>query len=340
MNKKIEDLLCDQGFRRFVLNPHQGESADWGNWAKLSEENQKLYQEARNLIIDFYNPLSPEEFESQSIEFTRRINVTKSDQKDIISLYEQRRPKNNSWIKYAAAILFLISATFVIISLTQNYTFTLDELAENLITKETSRGQKMTIVFPDGTVVKLNSESSITYSEEFSKEKREVKLIGEAYFDVAHYDDWPFIVNANEVKTEVLGTTFNISAYPENEHVSIALVNGSVKVNALNIKPVELHPGEMAVVGIRDKDVSIEDFDFEKVTGWKDNIIIFDKVSFSEMEFALERWFDVEFIYDAEPILEGGYTGDFSDMSLPAILEGLSTDKFDFEIDGKKVYIN
>jgi transmembrane sensor len=245
MSKKIEDLLTDQSFRRFVLNPQQGEYGSWEDWLSSDEKNLGLYQEARQLIVDFYNPLSQQEFESQSIEFTRLINVTESEHKDIVSLYEQRNLRNRPiWFKYAAAALFLLVSAFAITLYRQNFLVPKADavLSNNIIEKATTTGQKMTIVFPDGTVVKLNSESSISFPEEFSKELREVTLSGEAYFDVAHYEDWPFIVKSKDTVTLVLGTEFNITAYPEEENLIIALVSGSVHVRTQGEHSVMLEP--------------------------------------------------------------------------------------------------
>jgi transmembrane sensor len=343
MSKKIEDLLTDQSFRRFVLNPQQGDFAAWEDWVNSSDENRRLYQEAHQIIIDFYNPLSQEEFESQSIEFTRRINVTKSEQRDIIGLYEQRNSKPRSaWVKYAAAILFLVLSAFAI-------SFYINGLSDSglekdltniMIKKATTTGQKMTIVFPDGTFVKLNSESTISYPEEFSKECREVTLVGEAYFDVAHYDDWPFIVKSEDTETMVLGTEFNVTAYPEEENLIIALVSGSVHVRTQGEQSVMLEPMQMATVKNKEQDLMVSDFDLLQVTGWKDNMIVFKKATFLEIQNTLERWYGVKFFYDDIPRFEGGYTGDFTDESLETILNGISSNKFDFEIEGKKVYIN
>jgi ferric-dicitrate binding protein FerR (iron transport regulator) len=343
MSKKIEDLLTDQSFRRFVLNPHQGDYAAWEDWLNCNEENKRLYLEARQLIMDFYNPLSQEEFESQSIEFIRRINVTKSEQKDIVSLYEQRNPKHRRiWVKYAAAILFLMVSAFMIMLYSQNFFRLTKELSltSQIIEKATTTGQKMTIVFPDGTLVKLNSESTISYPEEFSKECREVTLIGEAYFDVAHYDDWPFVVKSEGAETMVRGTEFNVTAYPEAENSIIALVSGSVHVRTQGKQSVMLEPMQMATVKKRQQDLMVSDFDLLQVTGWKDNVIVFKKATFSEIQSTLERWYGVKFIYDNIPRFEGGYTGNFADESLESILIGIGSNKFDFEITGKKVYIN
>jgi transmembrane sensor len=209
-----------------------------------------------------------------------------------------------------------------------------------MMRKATTTGQKMTIVFPDGTFVKLNSESTISYPEEFSKECREVTLVGEAYFDVAHYDDWPFIVKSEDTETMVLGTEFNVTAYPEEENLIIALVSGSVHVRTQGEQSVMLEPMQMATVKNKEQDLMVSDFDLLQVTGWKDNMIVFKKATFLEIQNTLERWYGVKIFYDDIPRFEGGYTGDFTDESLETILNGISSNKFDFEIEGKKVYIN
>jgi transmembrane sensor len=343
MSKKIEDLLTDQSFRRFVLNPQQGEYGSWEDWLSSDEKNLGLYQEARQLIVDFYNPLSQQEFESQSIEFTRLINVAESEHKDIVSLYEQRNLRNRPiWFKYAAAALFLLVSAFAITLYRQNFLVPKADavLSSNIIEKATTTGQKMTMVFPDGTVVKLNSESSISFPEEFSNDLREVTLSGEAYFDVAHYEDWPFVVKSKGTVTLVLGTEFNITAYPDEEQTTIALVSGSINVSTQEGYSVRLEPMQEATFESKQLDLKVSDFDLSTVTSWKDNVIVFKKATFLEIQSTLERWYGVKFLYDHVPRFEGGYTGDFTDESLEAILKGISSNKFNFKIDGKKVFIN
>jgi transmembrane sensor len=340
MEKKIEDLLTDQSFRKYILNPYQGNNSCWGEWRKESAANAAIYEEARNLILDFYEPLSTEEFESEALNFRRRINITPSDKNSIIHLYGEK--KSMPWWRYAAIFLAICFVGVLVGRLIQDDNHT--EIAEipsvEYITKEAVKGQKLTIVFPDGTVVKLNSESFITYPVHFSEDAREVVLSGEAYFDVAHYDNWPFTVQTRDVRTTVLGTAFNISSYPENDYINIALVSGSVQVSNKDNQTITLEPKEMISIGETDEAMTISQFDFKKVTGWKDNLIVFDKASFKEVQFALERWYDVKFLYAKAPVFKGGYTGEFADQSLENVLLGMSANKFDFRIEGKKIFIN
>lgn len=341
MEKKIEDLLSDPGFRKYVLNPYQGNNSSWSEWRKESSANAALFEEARDLIFGFYEPLSTEEYESETLKFRRRINITPSDKHSIIHLYGQKR-NQIPWWRYAAIFLAICCAAVLIVSLIQGVKKS--EIAEipspEFVTKEAAKGQKITIVFPDGTVVKLNAESYITYPVRFSEHNRKVVLSGEAYFDVAHYDNWPFIVQTREVQTKVLGTSFNIAAYPENDFINIALVSGSVQVSDNSKREFTLKPKEMISIGQKDEALTISQFDFREVTGWKDNVIVFDKASFKEVQFTLERWYDVKFQYSNALVFKGGYSGEFADQSLENVLLGMSANKFEFKIEGKNVYIN
>lgn len=342
MRKGIEDLLTDEHFRQHILNPSIAEGDYWKNWLNEHEENADLYEQAKSLIIDFYEPLSKEEFQAEAIDFKRKIDVTNADKNDIISLYDQRKDNRNPWIlRVAASLLIIVSIAFAAgwyFNKLKNQEVVSYDPTKNFIKKETDKGHKSTITFRDGTRVKLNSESFISYPEEFSDKVREVTLSGEAYFDVAHYDEWPFIVKSKGVQTRVLGTSFNVSAYPEEYCVKVALVEGSVEVKVGQREPVKLMPQKMAKIGKEEK-IEVLDFDIQKITAWKDNIIIFEKASFDEVQSTLERWYNVKFVYDQQPVFEGGYTGEFVDISLELVLKGMSANKFNYEITGNKVFI-
>jgi len=335
---KLEDLLTNLNFRKCILNPNRGDTECWERWKESDDKNEQISEEAKDIILDFYSPLSPEEFESEAIEFRRRINVTSSEKEDIISLYEQRRPKHYRWYKYAAAIAFFLITAFLILTFSGVFQSSEQQISDSnlIITKETHKGQKMTIAFKDGSVVKLNSESKISYPADFKHDRREVSLVGEAFFEVAHHEAWPFIVKTNDIYTEVRGTSFNVNSYLEKDFISIALVDGSVNVKSGD-RTVHLKPMEMVSVSTKNGTSEIKNFDLKKITGWRDNIIVFEKASFSEFESTLERWFDIEIVYDEAPVFEGGYTGDFTNQSLELILEGVSTNRFDYNWENKKL---
>ena len=84
----------------------------------------------------------------------------------------------------------------------------------------------------------------------------------------------------------------------------------------------------------------VTDFNAVEITGWKDNIIYFEKADFEKVQFTLERWFDVEFVYEQAPVFDGGYSGKFEDENLKNILERISSNKFNYKIEGKRLCIN
>jgi len=345
MKNQIRDLITNPEFKKYILNPSQGDSSYWSRWRNKSPENLQAFEEAKAMIKDFYEPLSPEEFQIEAIEFRRRIGITQSEKNDIISLYETRRPRKNPWFIGIAASLVLLAAFYITISWivsTQNQALLAERgLADNIIVKEALRGQKLTITLQDGSTAKLNSESSISYPKVFDKDVREVTITGEVFFDITSDEKWPFIVRAEDVSTKVLGTSFNVSSYPDEQYIRVALVAGNVEVSTKDKATVSLTPMKMALIHEDEKESLIKDFDIDKETAWKDNRLYFKGASFDEIESRLERWYNVEFVYDAKPVLEE-YDCDASNQTLKAVLEGMSTNKFDYRIslDGKKVFIH
>ena len=344
MNNIVEELLTDARFRKFVLNPNQGDGPYWELWCMKSEEHNKAYKVAKSILINFYEPLPADEFHEEAIKFKRAIDITNADKKDIVSLYENRRQaKSSLYLRVVAAVILLISSIFLFNWL--KFDNSANGLEKNgpsthIIQKVAGKGQKLNLIFKDGTRVKLNSGSSISYPEEFSKSNREVTLSGEAFFEVAHYDHWPFLVKAKNATTRVLGTTFNINAYLDSPEVEVALVQGKVEIQMKGRTPVKLMPKKMARIHVTSEEINVVDFDPMTVTAWKDNKIIFEKAGFDEVQSTLERWYDVKFVYEHKPYFEGGYTGVFADQSLENVLMGMSAGKFHYKIQGNEVLLN
>jgi len=101
-----------------------------------------------------------------------------------------------------------------------------------MVEKKAARGQTIAIVLPDGSKAWLNADSKLSYPENFTSGERKVTLTGEAYFEVVHLDQKPFIIHSGEMRTVVLGTKFNIRAYPENPVAEVAVISGKVSVTA------------------------------------------------------------------------------------------------------------
>lgn len=157
-------------------------------------------------------------------------------------------------------------------------------------TISTPRGKDYELVLSDGTVVLLNADSKITFPTRFTGDKRTVKLVGEAYFKVSKNKHLPFIVEAGNLSTRVLGTEFNLKAYPHSD-VNVTLIKGSVAVNAEG-KEVMLKPGENAEYS-ENKDIEVTTVDTEGYIQWKDGYFYFDNVPLIDVVRDLGRWYNV-----------------------------------------------
>lgn len=181
---------------------------------------------------------------------------------------------------------------------------------------------------PDGTRVWLNAGSSLTYPENFWPESRQVQLNGQGYFEVAKDPEKPFIVKVDPVySVEVLGTTFDISAYKEDEMIETTLVEGSVKlnINALNGKTVTqvLKPGEQADFTKATNKLSILSVNTDYDTAWRNGEIIFRGHSMGQVLKMLSRHYNVKFNVRNQDVLNSIITARFKDEQLPQVMEYL-----------------
>lgn len=217
------------------------------------------------------------------------------------------------------------------------------EMAEEVVVQSNPKGQKSTIVLPDGSKVKLNSDSYLEYRENFRSE-REVRLVGEAFFDVVHDSAHPFIVHSGDVTIRVLGTSFNVQAFPFEESMSVAVVTGRVFVEnasaGFSSRQGVLLPREMVRIDHKTGTFEKGIYDPEAMLAWKDGILTFDKASFNEIVDRLERWYGVKFVIKRTRPITRGFTGRYENPSLKLVLEGMSfSSEFKFEIKGDTVVI-
>lgn len=202
-------------------------------------------------------------------------------------------------------------------------------------TIETPRGGQYTINLPDGTSATLNASSSLKFPSSFSKaSQRVVELKGEGYFEVAKDRKKPFIVKTFEQEVEVLGTHFNVNAYPEERGVKTTLLEGSVRVN----KTTLLKPGQQSLLYNQHMQVATVDTDAE--TAWKNGRLTFTGRDFKSIMLSIARWYDVEIIYNYNPgdlRLSGGISrfGNINDV-LDLLKE---TGEVKFKIEGRRITV-
>ncbi|MCZ4695581.1 FecR family protein [Ancylomarina euxinus] len=174
-----------------------------------------------------------------------------------------------------------------------------DSVVEKMVfnSLKTPRGGEYQIVLADGTKVWLNSESELKYPLKFIENERAVELIGEAYFEVAKNPEQTFIVKTHHVNTKVLGTHFNVCAYP-NEDANITLVEGKVGLeNKLTGNEHLLSPGENAKLETSSRELLISQVDVKKYTAWRNGYFYFERERLEDILLKLERWYDFKVFY-------------------------------------------
>jgi ferric-dicitrate binding protein FerR (iron transport regulator) len=188
-------------------------------------------------------------------------------------------------------------------------------------------GFRMNIELGDGTKVWLNNGSKLRYPYRFAGKNRKVFLTGEAYFKVAHNSKVPFIVETNNMEVKATGTTFNVSAYPEEGIVETTLVEGKVILydKARNKEIKALSPSECLKFNSEKNKYSLESGEItEKYTAWKDGMLVFKNDSIAEIARKLEQWYGVDVKITNEKVKDFTCTATFYDETLSQVLDLMS----------------
>ncbi len=159
--------------------------------------------------------------------------------------------------------------------------------------KSTERSEYKYLLLPDSTQVWLNAASSLDYPHQFADDKRVVYLSGEAYFDVKHADRIPFIIQTGKVSTTVLGTAFNIKAYPGRKIVIVSVSRGKVKVNFDDREVATLIKGQQVKVSNTDIRMVIKKPAVNEAASWQQGMLAYDDETMEDIIADLERVYDV-----------------------------------------------
>lgn len=200
------------------------------------------------------------------------------------------------------------------------------------------RGSRIaSIVLNDGSKVWLNAASSLTYPVAFKAGERRVEITGEAYFEVAKDPSRRFIVKSEKATIEVLGTHFNVNAYPDENATKVSLLEGSIVVNNKTSKMM-IRPGQQveSVNGIL---IINRSADMDQVMAWKNGAFNFSKADLPSVMRQLSRWYDVEIEYEGD-FSNRVFSGKISrDINLSDLLDGLQKMNVHFRMEGKKLIV-
>lgn len=213
-------------------------------------------------------------------------------------------------------------------------------------TMSTPKGRQFFVRLPDGTKVWLNAASSIRYPTVFAGKERRVNVTGEVYFEVVKNAKMPFRVMVSDMaEVEVLGTHFNINAYTNENLVNTTLLQGSVSVNGTIIKP-----GQQARIALGSTSDSktgpsqhvslIKNVNLENVMAWKNGFINFEGATFDAIMRQLERWYDIEVVYENNIIPATRLAGKMTrGVPLNGLLKNLEALDVHYKLEGRKLII-
>lgn len=320
-------------------------------WWEL-EDTERSKQESEESLKRVKEQLSYAENQDENTEDLSQIEI---------------KPWYRRWGVAAAVIILLgLSAVYLYPSFFGSNSH-IDATNKGIMSQVSTRyGSKSKIVLPDGTLVRLNAGSNITYNnKEFGKSTRTVTLIGEAYFDVAQDANHPFVIHAGKINIKVLGTVFNVKSYPDDSQSSATLISGSIEVSFANRprKKVRLQPHQtltffnhsiivennikpnhnkvqskngfmIAPAKIMPEDSLIV------ATSWVEDKLAFRSESFPELARQMERWYNVHINFSDDKVKQYQFTGIFKNESLKQALKALTiTAPFHYDIVGDEVYI-
>lgn len=211
-------------------------------------------------------------------------------------------------------------------------------------TLRTPYGGQYQMTLQDGTKVWLNAGSSLRFPASFPGNERNVTLIGEAYFEVAKDKARPFLVTVNTesgtpMTVKVLGTHFNINAYPDEQHNRVTLLEGAVKVDCGAANAL-LAPGKEAILNKLSGKISVSSGDTEAATAWKNGYFLFDNEKVESIMRQISRWYNVEIIYQGD-VSRKAIAGSLSrSKNVAEVLNMLElTGTVHFKIDGRRITV-
>ncbi|MGM0619493.1 MAG: FecR family protein [Bacteroidota bacterium] len=264
-------------------------------------------------------------------------NIIEKAEKKLEFTYE-----NSS--RFNAGLIYKISATiFLILSLGFSaYLLTQAEQSYSVNEYYCGPGEVKEIVLSDGTKVWLNNKSFLLAVEPFRGEERKVKLMGEAYFEVEPDAGKPFIVETRNLKTTVLGTKFNIIAYPDTEDQEIELYHGKVKLASQKNteKELQLNPGEKALFSENQNEINVSAIEASKPAAWRNGLLSFSNEELYNIANKLERKFKTPVFIGDQETGNLRFTAEFDEEPLEKILLLLKEAKaFKYEITDDGIFI-
>ena len=242
------------------------------------------------------------------------------------------------WMRSAAAAIFLVMGAGALFNVL-NRKAIVPPIAFTEVAAHT--GEIKIITLTDGTKVTLNNESRLKYPSIFAGKTREVSLVGQAFFNVAHNAEKPFKVHTAELNVQVLGTSFDVKAYPDEEGASVSVATGKVGVMAAKEKDTNTYmllPGEALTYTLATGKFKRKAIDLANTSAWKQGLLVFDNEKLENITLRLQKAYKVKFVFKSKTLLKKELSLKIKNENLNLVMKALSIPgEFKYKIENGTV---
>ena len=311
----VVDFVTDDFFVAWVKHPNEESSLFWNEYIISNPGQRQVISDARSLVL--------------SISYAKPEPLTSDEYLETLENIIKGAPRSGfRWKKImlpvAATVALIVAFTLILRPFNAADASPAEE-KRVIVTKENPRGQKSISILPDGTKIHLNAESELIIDSLFGHSDRKVYLTGEAYFDVTENKSKPFVIWTKELKTTVLGTSFNIRSFEDEGEASIVVVSGNVKVSHSMGDSYQLRPYDLLRYEKKNNRFKADKINnLTSHVGWKDGILTFENDTFDQVKEKIERWYDVTIQADFGHEAGGLYSASYDNKSLIKVLDGWS----------------
>lgn len=316
---KAEDFAADESFIRYFQQSYEHDVAFWQNWIRCNPDKLAEIISAEAILARLLGHLPQHEFEAEQakmLAFLAQQPAVETPDQQTISPAPSHRLRTFVAAAVMAGIL-VIAGIWLFTARTHSKPQQL-----NWTSFSSAPTQRTTIELPDGSVIQLNAGTNIQYALTAEKDSLIVKLDGEAFFTIARNEKRVFLVQGGDMIVKVLGTTFNMSYYPESGKSRVALVEGKLKVAVTNPEGVILVPNESVTYNVARATLEKSSFDKSVELGWRDNKLYFNHADFPEIALQLKRLYNITCI-NRSKVMNMQYTGHFDNVGYKQVIASI-----------------
>jgi transmembrane sensor len=358
---EVEDFLLDASFRNYCLGDNEKDTRFWENWIASHPRKFDDIMQAKEMFLLLNGEVrSAQLLEDRKLfreSFEKHLATTQN-----IS-HESEKPGRRSFpirkiFLYSALAAAMAAGFFLLPKVMVSKSPEKPAPLQYDYTQASKVGERKSFQLPDGSKVMLNAGSTLVMAKNFNEQSREVTLEGEAFFDVSHNPGKPFIIHTSSMNVKVLGTVFNVKAYPADKLAETSLLKGSVEITLKNDqrKKIILRPNEklvtpnLAAPALQAESSTAKKSNAEKIdytiarltyidsavkeVSWTENRLAFTDNSFEEIAPELERWYNVSISFGDEAMKQARFTATFDQKNIIQILDVLQmTTPFEYIIE-------